>query len=148
MNYLENDNVDLLSVHEVLAKVGVSMPTLHRMRERGDFPEPLVLAANSNGSPRSIAWRADVIDAWQATRTVATQGEIFAAPAGPHIVAAPAFNRARDAEAFARGINARIHAVNVRSYVVWIESRGAERDARTCAHLAQQRPGFTFELRG
>lgn len=52
--------VDLLSLTEVLARTGLSRPTFYRMRQRGDFPEAVRLAANKH----VVLWRSDDVERW------------------------------------------------------------------------------------
>jgi prophage regulatory protein len=47
-----------LSARELRSLTGLSDPTLWRMRQRGELPEPVRL------SPGRVAWRADVIERW------------------------------------------------------------------------------------
>lgn len=54
----------ILRLPDVLARVGISKPTLYRLlREGGDFPRPLKL------SGYTVGWRKSDIDRWIATRT-------------------------------------------------------------------------------
>tara|TARA_R110000868_G_scaffold5097_5_gene31542 strand:+ start:3842 stop:4009 length:168 start_codon:yes stop_codon:yes gene_type:complete len=53
---------ELLSTKQTIDKIGISKSTLQRLRAAGNFPEPKRL------SPRRIAWNADDIAAWLASR--------------------------------------------------------------------------------
>jgi predicted DNA-binding transcriptional regulator AlpA len=48
----------LRNIRWVSAWAGLSLPTLHRMRRAGLFPQPLVL------SPGRVGWREDDLEAW------------------------------------------------------------------------------------
>lgn len=48
----------LLSLQQTLARVGIPRATYYVMRNRGEFPEPLVI------NQRSIAYPSTVIDEW------------------------------------------------------------------------------------
>jgi prophage regulatory protein len=52
----------ILRQPDVLARVGLSAPTLWRMRRRGEFPEPVQL------SPGTVGYLEDEIDQWLADR--------------------------------------------------------------------------------
>lgn len=52
-----------LTLRDIIGRTGLSEPTLWRMRNRGDFPQPVRL------SPGRVAWRLADIDAWEASRT-------------------------------------------------------------------------------
>jgi len=52
--------VDLLSLREVLERTHLSERTFYRIRERGEFPLPVKLAANA----RLVVWRSDDVAAW------------------------------------------------------------------------------------
>jgi predicted DNA-binding transcriptional regulator AlpA len=52
--------IDADSVRERVG--GLSLPTLWRMRQKGTFPEPVRV------SPGRVAWYADEIDEWIASR--------------------------------------------------------------------------------
>lgn len=53
---------NLMNVTEVLTELRISRATLQRMRECGDFIEPLVIGK------RKLAWRRDDVAAWIAAR--------------------------------------------------------------------------------
>jgi predicted DNA-binding transcriptional regulator AlpA len=42
----------------------VSGDTVRRMRTGGRLPEPITLAVDRSGRPRTVRWRRDVIDQW------------------------------------------------------------------------------------
>ena len=48
----------IISPRQLLERLGISEPTLYRMRARGDLPEPIRL------SPGRIGWPEDVIRRW------------------------------------------------------------------------------------
>lgn len=52
----------LLRPAVVADRIAVSLPTLWRMRRRGDFPQPIKL------SPGTVAWKEADIEAWIAQR--------------------------------------------------------------------------------
>lgn len=52
----------MLRVPEVSARTGLSIATLHRMRTKGLFPEPVRL------SEHTVAWPEHELDAWIAAR--------------------------------------------------------------------------------
>lgn len=148
----EPDSDELLTREEVLQRTRIASATMYRLRERGEFPEPVTFGrARSDGRPVSTAWRASVIDAWMASRKVEPDADaLIAAPTGPHIVMRPHWSRAADAEAFARGLGsygARVHARGPREFAVWFAVR-PDRAERQLAFLRQQCPGFRFETAG
>ena len=51
-------SVHVLSPRELARALGCSLPTLWRMRQRGDFPEPLRI------SPGRVGWRESDVAAW------------------------------------------------------------------------------------
>ncbi|MGX4657119.1 helix-turn-helix transcriptional regulator [Micromonospora sp. SCSIO 07396] len=53
---------DYLDSAELAARLGIQTASVHRMRSRGDLPEPDRMIG------RSPAWRPATIDAWQASR--------------------------------------------------------------------------------
>lgn len=57
--------VQMLRIREVSAKVGFSASTIHRLRQRGDFPAPLAL------SPNTAVWAEHELDAWLLARLAA-----------------------------------------------------------------------------
>jgi len=52
--------VDLLSLKQVLARTGLSRPTLYRLRERGEFPRPVKVFDN----PRFVCWVSSDVESW------------------------------------------------------------------------------------
>jgi len=50
---------------ELPGHIGLSLPTIWRLRRRGDFPEPIKL------SPGCVGWWLSVIDAWVSVRAKA-----------------------------------------------------------------------------
>lgn len=52
-----------LSPTQVSLKVGLSKPTIWRMRRQGDFPAPMQL------SPGRIGWTRGAIDSWLESRS-------------------------------------------------------------------------------
>jgi len=48
----------IMRPREVMQMLGLSLPTIWRMRRRGEFPEPLRL------SPGAVGWRASTIAKW------------------------------------------------------------------------------------
>ena len=52
----------ILRLPEVLARVGLSRPTLYRLIRDATFPRPLALG------PSAVGWRASDIDRWIADR--------------------------------------------------------------------------------
>lgn len=60
------DHLQLLSVHEVLTLLKISMPTLHRMRVNDPtFPSPYKIAGE-----RTLRYRVDQLGAWLESRKV------------------------------------------------------------------------------
>lgn len=59
-----DDGIQIVSPQQLRERTGLSLPTIWRMRRRGDLPPPIRL------SPGRIGWRADVIAAWLAARPV------------------------------------------------------------------------------
>ncbi|MBY0298077.1 MAG: AlpA family phage regulatory protein [Methylobacterium sp.] len=51
-----------ISQREVETKTGLSAPTLHRLRRKGKFPDPIKVGE------RRIAWPEAEIDAWLSNR--------------------------------------------------------------------------------
>lgn len=51
-----------LRLREVLELLGVSRWTLHRLRDAGEFPEPVYL----NGNPRLMRWEEAKVLEWRA----------------------------------------------------------------------------------
>ncbi len=52
----------VLTIREVVRRVGLSRSTLYELVRRGDFPAPLELA------PNRVGWLHEEIDAWLASR--------------------------------------------------------------------------------
>lgn len=52
----------VLSIREVVSRVGLSRSTIYEMIRRGEFPAPIELG------PNRVGWLSDEIDAWLATR--------------------------------------------------------------------------------
>ncbi|MBD1388427.1 AlpA family phage regulatory protein [Neiella sp. HB171785] len=50
----------LISKKSLQNFLGVSQPTLDRMRRKGEFPQPIRL------SPKRVAWRQSDVDEWLA----------------------------------------------------------------------------------
>lgn len=57
----------LVSPAEMLTLLGVSSPTLWRMRRRGELPEPIRISAGR------VGWREDVVAAWLESREAANR---------------------------------------------------------------------------
>lgn len=55
---------ELISIHDVERRCGISKPTIYRLMKIGDFPRPLKL------SPNRVAWRSVDIAAWIDARPV------------------------------------------------------------------------------
>lgn len=56
-------NLDqIIRPRELANRIGLSLATIWRLRQRGDLPEPLRL------SPGCVGWRASDIQAWLASR--------------------------------------------------------------------------------
>jgi predicted DNA-binding transcriptional regulator AlpA len=51
--------MELLSLAETLVRTGLSRRTFFRVRERGEFPQPLRF-----GHTRVVLWRSDDVDTW------------------------------------------------------------------------------------
>ena len=49
--------VSLLRINEVMARVGLSTPTIYRRIRAGEFPKPISIGTSSR-------WPSDRIDAW------------------------------------------------------------------------------------
>ena len=56
------DQLRLLTVREVSARVGLAVPTLWAMVARGDFPIPIKV------TKRSTRWRSEEVEEWIETR--------------------------------------------------------------------------------
>ena len=48
----------LVRIKEVVEILAINRSTFWRLRESGDFPEPLTISA------RNVAWRKSTVDAW------------------------------------------------------------------------------------
>lgn len=57
----------LIRPAELLDKLNISKPTLHRMRRRGDFPEPLRISTGC------VAWRESTVTQWLMAREAEAQ---------------------------------------------------------------------------
>lgn len=53
---------EFISTKEVIAWLGISIPTLRSWYERGEFPKPIFI------SPRKMRWRKNVILEWLAEK--------------------------------------------------------------------------------
>jgi prophage regulatory protein len=58
----------LLRRREVLARIGLSAPTLYRMEKEGRFPKHALIG------PRCAVWSADEVDAWIAQQLGTREG--------------------------------------------------------------------------
>jgi prophage regulatory protein len=54
--------MNILRKPAVLAKTGLSYPTIYRKMQAGDFPQPIQLG------PNSVGWVEDEVDAWSKSR--------------------------------------------------------------------------------
>ncbi|MFT5446553.1 MAG: prophage regulatory protein [Gammaproteobacteria bacterium] len=52
----------VIRTRDLCDRLGLSRTTLHRLRERGDFPEPIRLG------PNSVGWISGDIEAWLESR--------------------------------------------------------------------------------
>lgn len=52
----------ILRPRELAERIGLSLTTIWRLRQRGELPEPIRL------SPGCVGWRLSDIDAWLASR--------------------------------------------------------------------------------
>lgn len=60
----------LLRRHEVEALTGLATSSVYSLMSKGGFPKPIKLG------PRTAAWVADEIAAWQAARIAARDSEV------------------------------------------------------------------------
>jgi prophage regulatory protein len=56
--------VSVLRTTDVCSSLRISRTTLHRLRERGDFPPPIKLG------PNSVGWLSSDVQAWLESRRV------------------------------------------------------------------------------
>jgi prophage regulatory protein len=59
-----NETPQVIRTRDLCNRLGLSRTTLHRMRERGDFPTPIQLG------PNSVGWIASDVQAWLESRRV------------------------------------------------------------------------------
>ena len=52
----------VIRTRDLCDRLGLSRTTLHRLRERGDFPEPIQLG------PNSVGWLSSDVQAWIESR--------------------------------------------------------------------------------
>jgi prophage regulatory protein len=54
--------MNILRKPALLAKTGLSYPTIYRKMQAGDFPQPILLG------PNSVGWIEEEVDAWSKSR--------------------------------------------------------------------------------